>query len=227
VQSAQALVFQLVASGDPVGFQVRCDLSPPDRRRLSLAVPSLDTFLGGGFPCGAITEVFGGRSSGKTTLAQALIATTVRSGAFAAWIDLPNAFRPERPSDHVLWVAPRDCVTALRAAEHVLEAGGFRVLILDLGAPTSSRSVVPVSRWLRLTRLAERRDAVILVLSAVHAAGAFAALSLEACAQHRRFGGSSGPCPVFEGVESSLYLHRSKHEPLMGSSIGLRAVAED
>lgn len=219
-------MFQLLGSSDPAALRVRCDLRSSDRRRLSLAVPSLDAFLGGGFPCGAITEVFGGRSSGKTTLAQALIATTVRSGAFAAWVDLPNAFRPERPSDHVLWVAPRDSVTALRVAEHVLEAGGFRVLILDLGTPTSSRCV-PVSRWLRLTRLAERRDAVILVLSAVHAVGAFAALSLEVSAQHRRFAGRPGPCPIFEGVESSLHLHRSKHEPLMGASIGLRAVVED
>lgn len=227
MRSAQSIVFQLVASGDPAAFRVRCDLRKSDCLRLSLAVPSIDSFLGGGFPCGAITEIFGGQSSGKTTLAQALVARVVRSGAFAAWIDLPNAFLPEKPSDRVLWIAPRDRVTAMRAAEHVLEAGGFRVLILDLGASASSRSAVPTSRWIRLARLAERRDAVILILSAVHAAGAFAALSLEARAQHRRFAGSPGACPVFEGVESSLRLHRSKHEALMGSSIGLRAVTED
>lgn len=221
------MVFRLVGCGDTLALRVRCDLARPDRRRLSLAVPSLDAFLGGGLPLGEITEVFGGLSSGKTTLAHAVVSATIRTGTFAAWIDLPNAFSPQRSSDRVLWIAPPDGITALRAAEHVLEAGGFQVLILDLGAPVSSRTTVPVSRWLRMARLAARRDVVILVLSAVHITGPFAALSLEACVQHRRFAGVRGPCPVFQGVESSLYHRRSRYEPLPQSSVGLRAFAED
>ena len=225
--SAQAIVFQMVASGNPLALRVRCDLRNPDRSRLPLAVPPLDAFLKGGLPRGAITEVFGGLSSGKTTLAHVVVAAAIRTGTFAAWIDLPNAFHPEPTSDRVLWIAPRDAITALRAAEHVLEAGGFQVLILDLGGRMSSRSVVPVSRWLRVARMAARRDVVVLVLSGVHVAGAFAVLSLEACAQHRRFAGGRGPCPVFEGVESSLHLRRSRHEPLPHLSVGWRALAED
>lgn len=227
MDATQSVGSRLVASGYPLALRVRCDVGPPDRRRLPIAVPSLDAFLGGGLPRGAITEVFGGRSSGKTTLAHALVSATIRTGTFVAWIDLPNAFRPERSSERVLWIAPPDGITALRAAEYVLEAGGFQVLILDLGAPVPSRCTVPVSRWLRMARLAARRDVVILVLSAVHVAGPFAALSLEACSQHRRFAGTNGPSPIFQGVESSLHLRRSRYEPPLQSSVGLRAFAED
>ena len=206
----QSLISQLVTTGN--ALRVRCNLHPPEHRRLSLAIPTLDAVLGGGFPLGAITEVFGEPSSGKTTLAHALIAATIRSGGFAAWIDLPNSFYPRHATDRVLWVSPRDSVTALRATEHVLEAGGFHVVILDLEASTPERSAVPASRWLRMARMAARRDAVILVLSVTHVAGAFAALSLETCARHRRFVGSQGPCPVFEGLASSLHLRRHKYD---------------
>jgi hypothetical protein len=226
VSGAQALIFRLVASGDPIAVRVRCDLRPPERRRVALSVPPLDAFLGGGLPSGAIMEVFGGLSSGKTTLAHALTSAAVRAGAFAAWIDLPNSFHPERRSGRVLWVAPRDCLTALRAAEQVLEAGGFRVVILDLGDPIPSRSIVPASRWLRMARMAARREAVVMVLSSVHVAGAFAALSLETCADQYRFAGSHGPCPVFEGIDSVVHLRRSKHAPPQAVSVSLRAFTE-
>ena len=208
----QALISQLVTAGDPAALRVRCNLHPPERRRLALAIPALDEILGGGFPRGAISEVFGEPSSGKTTLAHALIAATIRIGGFAAWIDLSNSFYPRHASDRVLWVSPRDLVSALRATEHVLEAGGFHVVILDLEVSTLERSAVPASRWLRMARMAARRDAVVLVLSVTHVAGAFAALSLETCAHHRRFVGSRGPCPVFEGFASSLHLRRHKYD---------------
>ena len=210
--TAQALLSRLVTDGDAVALRVRCNPPAPERRRLSLALPTLDAALGGGFPRGAITEVFGATSSGKTTLAHAALAATIRLGGFAAWIDLPNSFYPRHASDRVLWVSPRDPVTALRATEHVLEAGGFHVVVLDLGTPTPQRLVVPASRWLRMARMAARRDAVIIVLSVTHVAGAFAALSLETCAYRRTFVGGRGPCPVFQGLASSVHLRRHKYD---------------
>lgn len=226
MSSAQALVYQLVTSNGPVALRVRCDLRPSERRYVSLAIPSLDAFLGGGFPCGVITEIFGGLSSGKTTLAHALIGATLRAGELAAWVDLPNCFQPERRSDRILWISPHDCVTALRAAEHVLEAGGFRVVILDLGLPLPAGPAVSASRWLRMARIAARQDAVILVLSAGHVAGAFAALSVEACARRRMFAGSLDPCPVFEGVASSLHVRRQKSGAGTATSIEMYAGIE-
>ena len=122
-------------------------------------LPELDAVLGGGLPCGAITEIFGGVSSGRTTLAQVLISAVTHGGEFAAWIDLPNAFDPHCARaagvdlERVLWVSPTDHLAALRAVEHVLDAGGFRVVVLDLDRPSGGRSV-PASAWLRMGRAA-------------------------------------------------------------------------
>jgi recombination protein RecA len=53
---------------------------------------ALDLALGiGGFPKGRITEIFGPESSGKTTLAQHIIAEAQKKGGVAAYIDVEHA----------------------------------------------------------------------------------------------------------------------------------------
>ena len=191
----------------------------PGHPRLPLAIPALDAFLEGGLLCGVITEIFGKVSSGRTTLAQALLAAATRAGECAAWVDLPNSLDPDGAEragvdlERVLWVYPVDWVTAFCAVEQVLGTGGFRLVVLDLEDPLRSRSGLPTSAWLRMVRAAARREAAIVVLSAARLAGAFATLSLEVCPHHRAFAGKSGPCPVFEGVTSSLYLRKYKFGP--------------
>jgi recombination protein RecA len=56
---------------------------------------SLDIALGvGGIPRGRITEIYGPESSGKTTLAQHIIAECQKMGGTAAFIDAEHAFDP-------------------------------------------------------------------------------------------------------------------------------------
>jgi recombination protein RecA len=53
---------------------------------------SLDIALGvGGIPKGRITEIYGPESSGKTTLAQHIIAEAQKRGEVAAYIDVEHA----------------------------------------------------------------------------------------------------------------------------------------
>jgi RecA/RadA recombinase len=192
-------------------------VDPPAIARLPLAIPALDAVLGGGLPYGAITEVFGGVSSGRTTLAFALISAAMRAGCFTAWVDLPNALDPNCAQKagidlaRLLWVCPSDRMMAVRVAEHVLDAGGFRVVVIDLdGATTSTQSVFASSVWLRMARAAVRRHAAVVLLAASHVAGTFATLSLEARVQRRFFVGGEGACPLFEGAASSLHLRKYK-----------------
>lgn len=191
-------------------------------------IPVLDAFLEGGIPCGAITEVFGGFSSGKTTFAHVLISAATRNGEFAAWVDVPNALDPECARragarlEQLLWVSPLDRMTALRVVDHVLGAGGFRLIVLDLDDSLSSRSL-PASAWLRVNRAAVRRDAAVVVLSTVRLVGAFAALSIEACLGQRFFDGESGPRPVFTGAMCSFHLRRYKFGPLSAVPVDLCA----
>lgn len=227
---SSTLVSRVVADLRPVARWIGRDVSEKrERAQLSLGIPALNAFLHGGLPYGAITEIFGGVSSGRTTLAHMLTSAATRAGEFTAWVDLPNSLDPDCAQrsganlERVLWVYPVDRVTAFRAVEHVLGAGGFRLVLLDLDGPLQSRSLLPASAWLRLARAAVRRDAAIVVLSASRMAGAFATLSLEACPRRRIFVGESGPCPIFEGATSSLYLRKYRFGPLDTNPVDLFA----
>ena len=57
---------------------------------------ALDVALGvGGIPRGRIIEIYGPESSGKTTLAQHLVAECQKKGGIAAFVDAEHALDPE------------------------------------------------------------------------------------------------------------------------------------
>ena len=57
---------------------------------------SLDIALGiGGVPRGRVIEIYGPESSGKTTLAQHIVAECQKKGGIAAFIDAEHALDPE------------------------------------------------------------------------------------------------------------------------------------
>ena len=56
---------------------------------------SLDIALGvGGIPRGRVTEIYGPEASGKTTIAQHVVAEAQRLGGTAAFIDMEHALDP-------------------------------------------------------------------------------------------------------------------------------------
>ena len=61
----------------------------------SSGVLELDALLDGGFPVGAISELVGTLSSGRTTLALAAAAEMTQAGKSVAWIDTTDALSPE------------------------------------------------------------------------------------------------------------------------------------
>jgi hypothetical protein len=189
------------------------------RTRLATANRELDAVLGGGLPCGAITEVCGNQSSGRTALAHALVADVLTAGECAAWVDLPNALDPAHAQaagialERVLWIHPLDTLGAFRAAEYVLGGGGFRLVVLDLDAPSRRSEFVPTSRWLRLTHAAVRQAAAVVVLSTAHVAGTFATLSVDVSLRRRLFLGAGGPGCLFAGMTSAVHLHKNKLGP--------------
>jgi hypothetical protein len=96
----------------------------------------------------------------------------------------------------------------LRAAEMVLEAGGFGLLILDFGESTFTLSQ---SSALRLARIAERNATAVLMLVTRPVCGTFAALSVDlaltrAIFSYRRNYVRSGP-----DAKSKQYLKRIGH----------------
>jgi hypothetical protein len=151
--------------------------------RLATGLGDLDRLIGGGFPQGCVSEVVGPGSCGRTSLAFALLARATAAGECVAVVDGADAFDPPSADAagvdlaRVLWVRPPGLAEALRSAEHVLAAGGFALVVLDLAR--AERLVVPLPAWQRLRRSAAAVDAALVVLARERLAGSQADLALE------------------------------------------------
>jgi RecA/RadA recombinase len=181
--------------------------------RLSTGVPQLDAALDGGLPRGRLTELAGARSSGRTGLACVIAAAATRAGETIAWVDPENGLEPEAVADagvvlaHTLWVRPRGERDALRAAELLLGAGGFGLVVLDLGSLETAERGAP---WPRLVHAAERTGAALLVVAARRLAGACAALGLELQARRVCWSGEPGRLALLMGIDARLTIARSR-----------------
>src|SRR5271166_234374 len=61
---------------------------------LPSGITEVDEALGGGLPAGAITELSGAHSSGRTTLALSTLAGLTVQGESCAYVDLSDALDP-------------------------------------------------------------------------------------------------------------------------------------
>jgi len=170
---------------------------------------AIDSLIGGGFPMGALSEISGPVSSGRTTLALALLARMTRGGAYVTWVDAADAFDPPSAQaagvqlERVLWVRAPEPLAALRCAERVLETEGFALVGLDL-TRGETRSI-PDSAWLRLTRLVASKRNSLIVLSKQRLAGSRAALALEMKPATAHFTGTPA---LLEALEPEARLAR-------------------
>ena len=106
------------------------------------AIPSgslaLDLALGiGGIPKGRITEIFGPESSGKTTLAQHIIAEAQKLGGTVAYIDAEHALDPSYAAncgvnvDDLLISQPDTGEQALEITEALVRSGAVDIIVID------------------------------------------------------------------------------------------------
>ena len=141
----------------------------PMRRPVSSGFAELDALLAGGLPRGHITELAGHRAAGRTSLALTAVSEATRGGAVVAWIDPMDALDPFTVQaagvcmPRFLWIRPsgrQASSQALKAADLVLGAGGFAIVVLDwLGCRQRGQSP-----WMRLARRVERTDTSLLLL---------------------------------------------------------------
>ncbi|MBM3765819.1 MAG: hypothetical protein FJW32_10550 [Acidobacteria bacterium] len=135
------------------------------------AVAALSPYTPAGLPDlpeGAITEIYGPRSSGRATLLHAALAAATNAGELCALIDAADAFDPCSAShagvhlNRLLWVrSHHDAHDALKAADLVLHAGGFKLIALDLCGADTQR--IPISWWRRLRLAVENTSSILLV----------------------------------------------------------------
>ncbi len=221
--SATALLDRLGRPGD-----IRLGTARPAAiPRLPTGLPPLDTVLDGGLPRGRLTELAGARSTGRTALACAIAGAATRAGETIAWVDPEDGLEPETAADagvllaHALWVRPRGERDALRAAELLLGAGGFGLVVLDLGSMEATRG----APWPRLAHAAERTGAVLLVAAAQRLAGTCAALGLELQSRRVHWSGGPGRLALLTGIDAHLTIARSRIGPAGHALLMSRACA--
>jgi recombination protein RecA len=110
---------------------------------------ALDLALGiGGIPRGRVTEIFGSEASGKTTLAQHIIAEAQKAGGIAAYIDAEHAFDPRYAANcgvnlRNLYISQPDTgEQALEITEHLVRSSGVDVIVIDSVAALAPRAEI-------------------------------------------------------------------------------------
>ncbi|PWB38817.1 MAG: recombinase RecA [Parcubacteria group bacterium] len=99
---------------------------------------SLDLALGvGGVPRGRIVEIYGPEASGKTTLAQHIVAEVQKKGEVAAFVDAEHALDPDYARkigvniDELLISQPDTGEQALDIVETLVRSGSIGVVVVD------------------------------------------------------------------------------------------------
>jgi recombination protein RecA len=202
------------------------------REVASTGIAEVDKLLEGGLPVGAISEMTGAESSGRTSLAQAFLSRRTAEGRVCAWVDVHDAFDPESAAANgvalrqLLWVRCRDrSVTtagpkqkpwtrldqALRTTDLLLQAGGFAAIVLDLGATAREHgNRIPAATWFRFRQAADHTRCSLVVLGKAAYAQSSAALVLEC----RRQQAKSASGTVLRGFLYTVERRRERWMPI-------------
>lgn len=158
---------------------------------------AVDELLDGGFPVGAISELAGPRSSGRTSLALATVAERTRAGQVCGWVDASDALDPQSAAasgvrlERLLWVRCDGLQQkgrerwgrldqALKSTDLLLQNGGFAVVVLDLGDIDPAEAMrIPLASWFRFRQAADRSRTTLLVLARRACAQSSAALVVD------------------------------------------------
>lgn len=167
--------------------------SDPTRWLVPTGIPGLDARLEGGVPRGHLSEVIGPRSSGRLAILVSALAGATSRGEAVALIDPLDMFDPVSASatfqragadlQRMLWIRGESSSSArvslsseygtlqksldraVKALNIVLQAGGFGLVVLDLGevaAQTIKR--LPYTTWLRLQRVIEGSETACVLI---------------------------------------------------------------
>jgi recombination protein RecA len=158
----------------------------PAPEGVSTGIATLDA-LTRGLPRGAITEIHGPASSGRTSLMASMLAAAAAREEICALADAGDAFDPASAHaagvdlSRLLWVrCGGNPEHALKVADLLVQAGGFGLVALDLGdvSPHIARRI-PLAAWFRLRRAVEDTPTVMLLLERERTVKSCASLVLE------------------------------------------------
>lgn len=173
---------------------------------LSSGIPQIDSFTGGGLPRGAITEIFGPASSGRTSFIFSALAHATNHEEVCAIVDTSNVFDPKSAShaeinlERLLWIrCDNNLEHAFKATDLLLQGGGFGLVMLDLAdVPTKDARRIISSWWYRFRRTLEATPTSLVVIAEESCAKSCAALALEVKQENGMWSGDSETWKVSE-----------------------------
>jgi hypothetical protein len=154
---------------------------------ISTGIGEVDSFIGGGLPRGAITEIFGPASSGRTSFMLSALAHATKHEEVCGLVDTNNAFDPksaaraEMNCERLLWIrCGNNLEHAFKATDLLLQSGGFGLVLLDLGdVPAKSAKRIISSWWYRFRRTLEATPTALVVIAEESCVRSCATLALE------------------------------------------------
>lgn len=165
----------------------------PAAETVPTGVPEIDR-LTGGLPRGGLTEICGPASSGRTSVLMAAMAARTKAAEVCALVDARDAFDPHSAAEagvrlrQLLWVRCRNVDQALRAADLLIQGGGFGLIALDLGdTPARVARAIPLPMWFRMRRAVEHTPTILVAVEVESNAKTCASLVLQLSAREARW----------------------------------------
>jgi hypothetical protein len=181
-----------------------------------------------GFPRGSIAEIIGAESSGRTTVAHSLLAASTAQEEICAIVDTYDSFDPTSAAaagvvlSQLVWIrCGKNAEHALKAADLLIHAGGFGVVVLDLCQITPrAANGIPLSYWWRFRRAVEKTPTILALIEKQPLAKSSASLALEMQRRQTIWAGAPG----FQVLRESE-LVAVPRKPIRASTIGILAKA--
>ncbi len=176
----------------------------------------LDSSLGA-IPRGALTEIAGPASSGRTSFLHSLLAAVTANDEFCALVDVDNTFDPASASEvrlsRLLWVRCGGNIDhAIRAADLLAQAGGFGLVAIDMGnTPVKVVHRLPLAVWFRLRHAVQNTKTALVTLTQRIHAHSCSELKIQ-IARDRVVWRGKLPGRLLEGIDVSAQCIRN-HRP--------------
>jgi hypothetical protein len=208
----------------------------PPRRAIPTGIGEVDALVGGGLPRGALSQVHGPASSGRTGVLLGLVARVTRRGALAALVDPLDRLDPSSAAaagadpSRLLWLrgprvaaedaTPKVVAEATAAVATLASSGLFEVVALDLAGAARERRRLPATTWLRLARLVEGASTAVVLVAEEHVACGPGGVTLALEPATARWSSPSGPSRLLSSLAARA---RTGRDGLLAADFALAA----